>query len=228
MKEFFLEFFKFLSDSVLIICFALVSFLLILNFYHYRDVSYKYPADLTNNAAYNDVISDLKSVDKKMNSVNYKNVDYNLTAKPIFEYYTGCKDALEKSVFYNLSNDMYVSYTDVYNANNDLVNDYNNVCLYTIAYSIANMDDKFDFKNDYTKVFKLVEEKREMVLDYAEYLTNSALENSSYSFSTETFKGTIYNRTASHLNLTIYNYSMVVSILDDIADWYVLEFGGNA
>ena len=64
-------------------------------------------------------------------------------------------------------------------------------------------------------------------MDNSYYLVDSSLGNSSYSFTTNITKVTIYNKLGKEFGLTLNDYYLVASILDDIADWYVLEYGGN-
>ena len=73
----------------------------------------------------------------------------------------------------------------------------------------------------------MTETKRKIVIDNADYLIKSGLGNSSYNFSTDSSRNTIYNKTSNELRLTINNYKMIASILDDVANWYVAEYGGN-
>ena len=228
MREFVIDFFKLLANSVLIICFALMSFLLISNFFHYKDVSYEYNVDLKNNYDYMDYKKILKKVDAKMKSVNYKSVKYNSTATPIYEYYTGCANALEQSSFAKLSDKDSVNSLDIYNINNEILTDYNNKCIFYISYNISNIysDSSPNVSFDQTK--KLTDQKAEMIIDNAEYLTKSGLGNSSYSFVTDITRSSIYNKVQNELNLTINNYKMIALLLDDIANWYVDEFGGNS
>ena len=211
MKEFFKEFFKFLSDSILIICLAFASFLFIINFFHYREVSYQYNTDLTQNKLYADFKENLSSVEEKMQSVDYDNPEFALTAKPIYEYFNGCKDVM-----------------DIYNMNNELLKEYNNVCMFNISNNILNMYNEGRISDSFEEVYNNIETKREIAVMYAEFLTKAGLGNSAYNFSTDTFKSSIYNENASYLDLTIKNYSMIISILEDVADWYVVEFGGRS
>ena len=159
-----------------------------------------------------------------MNSVDLNNTNYNTTAKPIYEYYKGCKEIFDEDSFNKLQDGMKINVVDIYNANNKILNDYNNSCLFSLPYNISMM---YEDSNVFDEVRELTEEKREIIVSNAEYLTKAALGNSSYSFSTNTFRASVYNQTASWYDLTINNYKMMASILDDIADWYVLEFGGN-
>lgn len=224
MKEFMIDFLKVLANSILIIALAFVSFLFIINIYHYNEVSYEYEVNTSNSNKYQDYKKMLTSVDKKMNSVNLDNINYNTTARPIYDYYEGCKAIFDDDSFNKLQEGSKITVVDIYNANNKILNDYNNNCLFAIPYNISMMYENSDTFNE---VRELTEEKREMIISNAEYLTKATLGNSAYSFTTNTFKSSIYNQTASWYDLTVNNYEMMASVLDDIADWYVLEFGGN-
>ncbi|MGM9879126.1 MAG: hypothetical protein ACI31R_03795 [Bacilli bacterium] len=228
MKEFVLDFLKLLANSVLIICFALMSFLLISNLFHYREVSYGYSTDLNNDANYNEYKKILKEVDKKMNSVDYKNNQYNNTAKPIYEYYSGCINALNKGSFAKFGEKESITALDVYNANNEILKDYNNSCIFYIPYSISNIYSKSKPNVSFDKTKELTSQKADIIIDNAEYLTESGLGNSSYSFVTDITRASIYNKVQNELDLTIDNYKMIALLLDDVADWYVDEYGGNS
>lgn len=226
MKEFFADFLELLANCVLVICLAFASFLLITNFYHYIEVNHTENID-SSTTSYDDYTKRLAHVDKKMNSVSYNKAAYSTTAKPIHDYYSGCKKALDEGTFASLKGKTTVSSKDVYDSNNEILNTYNGRCIFYIPYNISVMEKSNNFDHSFKKVFNLTEQKRQIVIDNADYLVKSSLGNSSYNFSTDTARGTIYNKTANEYRLTVNNYKMMVSILDDIADWYVLEFGGN-
>ncbi len=227
MKNFIVDFLTLLANSVLVICLALMSFLLISNFYHYREVSYKYTTDLSANAGYNDYKKTMKRVDKKMKSVDYTNVNYGNTAKPIYEYYSGCVKALNDGTFANLDKKDGITAMDIYNANNEILKEYNNKCIFYIPYNITSMYSKIKPSVSFDGTYKNTSLKGDLIIDNAEYLTKSGMGNSSYGFSTETTRSSIYNKVSNELELTVDNYEMIASLLEDIADWYTSEFGGN-
>ena len=65
MKEFFTDFLTVLANSIMIICFAFMSFLLLANFFHYKEVNYSYTTDLKDNIKYREYNKILKNVDKR-------------------------------------------------------------------------------------------------------------------------------------------------------------------
>ena len=224
MKEFLIDFLKVLANSVLVIALAFTSFLLIINIYHYNEVSYEYEVNTKESDKYQEYKKTLERIDKKMNSVNSSNSNNDTSSRVIYEYYKGCKKLIDEDSFSNLEKGAYINTVDIYNANNKILNDYNNTCLFSIPYSISVMANDF---TSFDEVRELTEEKREIIISNASYLTKATMGNSAYSFSTSNFKGSVYNEVGSWYDLTLNNYKLMASILEDVADWYVLEFGGN-
>lgn len=222
MKEFFSDFLGILSGCILVICLAFCSFLLISNFFHFKDISYKYQVDVKDNMDYKDYVRIINDATLKMKSVSTSS---NSAAKPIYSYYSSCVSKLNNSTFNKLANKDYITSLDVYNANMEILNTYNNSCMFYIPYNINLMYK--NKSNSFKTVNDQIEQKNSIILDNAEYLTKSGLGNSSYSFVTDMTKSTIYNKTKNEFNLTIDNYKMIAYILDDIANWYVDEFGGS-
>ena len=227
MKEFFTDFLTILANSIMVICFAFMSFLLLANFFHYKEVNYSYTTDLKDNIKYQEYNKILKNVNKKMNSVDYKDPSYSTTAKPIHAYYEACVSSLKKGTFTKLADKSGVTALDVYNANNEILKDYNSSCIFTIPYNISNIYGLKTVNKTFVPVKKITDQKADIIIDNAEYLTDSGLGNSSYSFVTDVTRSTIYNKVSNELDLTIDNYRMIAYLLDDVANWYVSEYGGN-
>lgn len=226
MKEFFEEFLKLLAGCVVVICLAFASFLLLSNFYHYKEISHTTLFDFNENATYKEYKTLMAKVDKKMKSVNIDDVKYDSTAKVIYNYYEGCSNSLKKGTFNNLTSKNAISTLDVYKSNDEILKDYNRSCVFGIPYNITIISKSFNLNNS-SELFKTTEEKRHVIIDNAEYLTRAQLGNSSYGFITDTTRGAVYDKTRIELGLTIDNYRLMASILNDVADWYVDEFGGN-
>ena len=87
MKEFLIDFLKVLANSVLVIALAFTSFLLIINIYHYNEVSYEYEVNTKESDKYQEYKKTLERIDKKMNSVNSSNSNNDTSSRVIYEYY---------------------------------------------------------------------------------------------------------------------------------------------
>ena len=226
MNDFFGELFDLLSSCVLVICLALASFLLVINIYHYKEIRYDQVINMNESADYKEFKDTLNSVDKKMKSVNINSTKYDSTAKPIYNYYENCRKSLQKGTFASFENKSVVNSFDIYKANDEILKNYNQSCVFGIPYNITVISKSFKLGNS-SNLFKTTETKRQIVIDNAEYLTKSGLGNSAYSFSTDTTRGGIYNKLSNETKLTVNNYRMMASILNDVANWYVNEFGGS-
>lgn len=227
MKDFIVDFLKLFANCILIICLALASFLLILNVFHSKELSYSYNIDVKSDVSYSNYKKSLNRIAKKMNSVNYNSVQYSTTAKPIYEYYARCIKTLNDGYFDKFDTKTSVNGYDIYIANKEVKNTYANECSFSIANNISHMSESKMFNNKFDDVMKNAMEKRNIVIDNSDYLVNSSLANSSYYFYTDMFRAGVFNQIYSDYNLTVNNYELIASTLDEIADWYVLEFGGN-
>lgn len=226
-KEYFSDFLEMLANCALVICLSFAAFVLISNVYHYKEITYVHNIDV-NDTQYSEYEKMLSNVDKKMKSVNIDNVAYDTTAKPIYSYYESCINSLKDGSFAKLKGKTGITARNVYDANSDILKTYNGTCIFYVPYNISVINKNFKPKKSFKGVYKVTEQKREMIIDNAEYLTKSGLGNSSYSFSTNTSKFTIYNKVYNEFELTVNNYKMIASILDDVANWYVSEYGGNS
>ena len=225
MKKEIVSFLTFLANVIAILCFAFVSFLLLINVYHYRDVSMNSYVDVKNNGDYKEYLDILKNVDRKMEKVNNIAL-YDNESKVIYSNYQNCKNVLDKAYFSTLSNTTYITEMDIYKLNDEFLNDLSNKCLFNVAYNI-NTDNK-KFNNDFSNIYKEIEYKTAIAENSAEYLVKSSFDNSSYSFTTDAFRMTVYDKAANEFNLTVNNYKTLAFVLEQIADFYEAEFGGNA
>lgn len=227
MREFIIDFLKLLSNCILVICFAFSAFLLIINIYHYEDVKFKYDANIEEDARYKDYMKSLAKTDKKMKSVSTTGSKYYQYGRLIGDYYNVCSKKLKDASYNKLTNNDLIGARDIYKFNDEILNDINFSCLVSMPSYIEETSEEVDFEYDPSAMIEITDEKRDLIQDNAKNIIDSGLDNSSYGFSTEIFKGTIYNKNRSDFNLTIKNYTLIASVLEDIADWYALEFGGN-
>ena len=226
MREFFTEFFDLLSNCILIICLAFVSFLFIINIYHFNEIRYNQVMNVNENESYIEYKQILKRVDKKMKSVNINGAKYDSTAKTIYGYYNDCISSLGTGTFAKFEGKSSLNVWDVYKANDEVLKKYNKSCIFGIPYNITVIGSNFKLSgiND---LFKTTEVKRQIIIDNADYLVKSGLGNSSYQFTTDATKSGINNKLANEAKLTINNYRMIALVLEDVSNWYVAEFGGN-
>ena len=211
MKELIKEFVLLLANSILFICFALASFLLIINVFHFKEISRKQSVYLSENTNYNDYKKSLLNTENKMKSVDVSDTKYKNNAKLIFDNYNICIKSLEKSSFSEIENAKKISQYDLYSANNEILNDYSNICVFNMINTIENVGKSYKYNNSFNNVKKSLEEKQKIMLNNAEYLTKSLLNNSSYSYTTTESRNSIYNKTNNEFKLTVNNYNVLAS-----------------
>ena len=225
MRNFFVEFLMLLAKCILVICLVFASFLLLSNFYHYKEITRNVVVDFNSNSDYIEYKNGLDAISKKFASVDYKKNGNR--AKPIYEYYEFCFKSLKEGTVEGFKDSDFVTSFDIYNANREMIDNYSNNCIFGFIHNIEVINEKSKPKKSFDNTKKLLEEKSKIIINNADYLIKSGLGNSSYSFSTDVTNASINNKIDNELSLTINNYNLLVSLLNDVADWYVLEFRGS-
>lgn len=226
MKGMILEFTKLLANCILVLCLGFASFLIIINMYHYKEIRYTYSTENISNFNYIEYESIMKKVDKKMKSVDCKDRDLKQKAESIFKYYDFCKVNLDNSAFNKIADTKTFNTKVIYKSNYEMINKIGKDCLYSYPYNIAKLYGK-NVPTSLQRISDVTREKEDIVADNANYLIKSSFQNSAYHFTTDVFKLTVSDRTRIEYDLTVNNYKLLASSLDDIADWYVSEFGGK-
>lgn len=226
MREVLVEFIKLLANCVLVLCLSFATFMLMINLYHSREIASQYSTDNISNFDYMDYQDIMKKVDKKMKSVDYENSSDRQKAESIYKYYEICKKDLSESTFANIASTKTFNTKIIYESNYEMINKVGKTCLYSFPYNISKLYGKNVPKNLKT-VSDFANEKEDAIADSTNYLIKSCFQNSAYHYTTNVFKLTISDRTKMEYDLTVNNYKLLASSLDDIADWYVSEFGGQ-
>ncbi len=225
MKKVFAEFLVVFAECILVICLAFVSFIFILNIYHYEDISYVYNIKPSDSKTYNDFKTSIDKSSKKLSKVK---ASASGASMAIHSDLKSCFDTIKKGYYYkDLANKETLESKDIYYSNRDIIDNVSNKCLFRISYDIDSFKKSENFNHSFSDISDDIADKREIIVSNSEFLLKLEYSNSSYSFSTQDFKYGIFNRTSSELSLTYNNYKVVASLLDDIVDWYVLEYGGN-
>ena len=229
MKEMLKDFFKLFSNSITFICLILASFLILINLYHYKEITYKYPTIVSENKKYIDFkkyISDAESKISKIDSVkvssdfaNQKNIAKTEINK--------CITALKESSMYKLSEKTEVSYYDVYILSTEIELEINNNCLFYMGYNINNITDSKNYnKVKFSNVYNTLNYKKNIIIENNKYITSKLLKNSTYSYVTDTTRSTIFNELAEDYVFVLSNYVLIAQMLEDTTNWYASEYGG--
>ncbi len=228
MKSVLKEFCELFGYCVLVVCFLFASYLLLINFYHYKELNKTVDRNFASENLYSSVKTTIEEAKENVKSVNASgNSNKESGASLIKTGFDTCITALENSNFYKLSEKNSFSEKDIYDTNKEMYNTINNKCLFYIPYYIEGANKTYNVGSSYEKELKsdilFVKDK---VGSYSDYLYTKSLGNSSYKYSTSISTSTIYNDLEKNINLTIYNYRELANAVLELSSWYVDEFGG--
>ena len=225
MKEILKDFSTLFANGILVICLMVASFLVLINLYHSKEVSYEYYAELSEDDRYTSIKDSIEVMKTNVEAVPSSN---NPAASGVKQVIDRCITALESSSFYKLDEKDYIHFKDIYNANSELASELNNTCLFALSYTTSNdILGNTEYASSYEPVNTLVEEERNIVITQTDYLKNRLLANSTYSYMTDTTRNSIFNETEANLFLLVSSYDRVTSSLEIVTNWYVDTFGGN-
>ncbi len=225
MKEILKDFSTLFANGILVICLMVASFLVLINLYHSKEVSYEYYAELSEDDRYTSIKDSIEVMKTNVEAVPSSN---NPAASGVKQVIDRCITALESSSFYKLDEKDYIHFKDIYNANSELASELNNTCLFALSYTTSNdILGNTEYASSYEPVNTLVEEERNIVITQTDYLKNRLLANSTYSYMTDTTRNSIFNETEANLFLLVSSYDRVTSSLERVTNWYVDTFGGN-
>lgn len=225
MKEILKDFSTLFANGILVICLMVASFLVLINLYHSKEVSYEYYAELSEDDRYTSIKDSIEVMKTNVEAVPSSN---NPAASGVKQVIDRCITALESSSFYKLAEKDYIHFKDIYNANSELASELNNTCLFALSYTTSNdILGNTEYASSYEPVNTLVEEERNIVITQTDYLKNRLLANSTYSYMTDTTRNSIFNETEANLFLLVSSYDRVTSSLERVTNWYVDTFGGN-
>lgn len=225
MKEILKDFSTLFANGILVICLMVASFLVLINLYHSKEVSYEYYAELSEDDRYTSIKDSIEVMRTNVEAVPSSN---NPAASGVKQVIDRCITALESSSFYKLDEKDYIHFKDIYNANSELASELNNTCLFALSYTTSNdILGNTEYASSYEPVNTLVEEERNIVITQTDYLKNRLLANSTYSYMTDTTRNSIFNETEANLFLLVSSYDRVTSSLERVTNWYVDTFGGN-
>ena len=221
MKSLFNDFLKLFANCILVICLIMASFLLVINIYHYKELSYVYYKNMNESQVYSNYINKKNDIKNKIDILNDSEIGSKLK-----QIYTECYNSIENSSFNKFVNKSNFILKDAYDANAELKDDLSNKCFFNISYSIKNMKENEKISEDLTMIDNYITTHRDIVMSNNSFLFNHLLSNSIYTFVTDVTRNSIYNNTAETINQTIQNYYLFVDTVDYSLNWYINNLGG--
>lgn len=222
MKEIIGDFIKLFTNCMLVLCLMLSSFLLIINMYHSKEVSYVYYNNLNDSASYNNAMKTKEQIAKNINNISTKDV-VGVNVKSVLQQ---CYNDIDSSTFAKFKTKQSFVLKDSYDAAIELRTTLNTDCLFNVTYIMNGMKETGLLKKDITDITNYVSKQKDYILTNNNYLVNKMLANSTYSFVTDVTRSSVYNNTAEILNETLANYSVLIDTMEKLSSWCANEIGG--
>lgn len=230
MKNYFKEIFELFANCLMILTLALSAHLLLSNVYHYIEVNKSYNYNLNESKTYISFKENVKEIENNINKVdvdNIKDINRRMTALTYKSKTEQCLNEIKTSDFYNLEKNSFKP-ADIYDYNKTFSSKINSYCTLLLEAEVTDAINKYNIKvNDYDAVKNNLIRARDDLSTDALRLENRLLFNSSYFWTTDTVRNTIYNYTSDVFFTNLSNYSRLTSVIEESSIWYVNEFGGN-
>ena len=230
MKDYFKEIFELFANCLMILTLALSAHLLLSNVYHYIEVNKSYNYNLNESKTYISFKENVKEIENNINKVdvdNIKDINRRMTALTYKSKTQQCLNEIKTSDFYNLEKNSFKP-ADIYDYNKTFSSKINSYCTLLLEAEVTDAINKYNIKvNGYDAVKNNLIRARDDLSTDALRLENRLLFNSSYFWTTDTVRNTIYNYTSDVFFTNLSNYSRLTSVIEESSVWYVNEFGGN-
>ena len=230
MKDYFKEIFELFANCLMILTLALSAHLLLSNVYHYIEVNKSYNYNLNESKTYISFKENVKEIENNINKVdvdNIKDINRRMTALTYKSKTEQCLNEIKTSDFYNLEKNSFKP-ADIYDYNKTFSSKVNSYCTLLLEAEVTDAINKYNIKvNGYDAVKNNLIRARDDLSTDALRLENRLLFNSSYFWTTDTVRNTIYNYTSDVFFTNLSNYSRLTNVIEESSVWYVNEFGGN-
>lgn len=230
MKDYFKEIFELFANCLMILTLALSAHLLLSNVYHYIELNKSYNYNLNESKTYISFKENVKEIENNINKVdvdNIKDINRRMTALTYKSKTEQCLNEIKTSDFYNLEKNSFKP-ADIYDYNKTFSSKINSYCTLLLEAEVTDAINKYNIKvNGYDAVKNNLIRARDDLSTDSLRLENRLLFNSSYFWTTDTVRNTIYNYTSDVFFTNLSNYSRLTSVIEESSIWYVNEFGGN-
>ena len=224
MKDYFKEIFELFANCLMILTLALSAHLLLSNVYHYIEVNKSYNYNLNESKTYISFKENVKEIENNINKVdvdNIKDINRRMTALTYKSKTEQCLNEIKTSDFYNLEKNSFKP-ADIYDYNKTFSSKINSYCTLLLEAEVTDAINKYNIKvNGYDAVKNNLIRARDDLSTDALRLENRLLFNSSYFWTTDTVRNTIYNYTSDVFFTNLSNYSRLTSVIEESSIWYV-------
>ncbi len=221
MKKFLMDYINVIAYTITGLVFVVACFLLLLNFYHMKEVNNKYILTSDDVEVRNHLYSDIEQIKHNINE--YSIDDYNGIYKKDDLYkvksaVNACVSDFSNTEFLTWLDKEEVGPLDIYELNRMFKNNILDDCLIRQIYVLYDTD--LVALKGFDEMKPFVKDNITQLLTANDYLEANMKNNSSYSFSSSNTKKQLFDSTRDGYYQVIKNYRNSMQLIIDISVWY--------
>ena len=214
MKNIVIEYFNILAYIITGIVFSIASFLIIINIYHYKNVNEVYKTQDSNYEIKDNLPSSTNPI-----FIAYSKIQTKLNI---------CYEKIDIEQFDKLLTKTDISISDVYNMQQFYKLNIANECLIKQLYTLVDDEDNsINNLASFNLVKPFIKNNIDQLKESSDYIEKVIKSNSSYKFTNDFTKSSIYDEVKDSYYKIINDYNNSIDFIYDISIWYKNEVGEN-
>lgn len=217
MKKFLLDYINLIGYVVTILVFSIAVFVLLVNFYHYKDVNTVYTKPSDSKSAYESNKSKIEEIKDNVSVYNpndFKSNPNNLVYMNVKSRLDQCVDKYTVSDVNKIFDKKVITVKDDYDLLTAYQNDIINGCIIMNIYS---MDIP---KESFQSVKPFITSNSKLLMNDTDYVKRTLQNNSSYSFGTKFDKTNVFDLTRDSYTRIESSYNFSVDFVLEVSRWF--------
>lgn len=222
MKKILIEYTNIIAYTITGIIFGISFFLILLNLYHYEEISSIYIKSDTDYAVNSKLKEKIAKIKENINSFDINNYKGNNDPQSILNIQTRlniCTDKIDSKEFNNILDKKEININDVYEMQQFYQINISNECLIKQIYELT-LDNNDINLTSLKELSPFIENNINELKSSTDYVRKVIKNNSSYHFNSYTSKVDIYNELEDSYYNILNNYTSSIDFIYDISEWF--------
>ncbi len=224
MKKFIVDYIHIIAMTLTGLLFGLSFFLLFLNFYHVKEVSYSYTPSESSSITYEKMLSRINTIQNNASVYNQSNYQGSEDAYEMLGIQSKLNNCVKKYQEENLkklfSKKSYLA-KDVFELLNYYQNNILNGCVVLQMYNLVDTDQSTYKSDQLKKVAPFLKLEIDSLLNNGlSYVRSNLKNNDIYYFSNDDSKNTVFELTRDSYQEVLSNYTKTLDFLETFSTWY--------
>ncbi len=222
MKKVFVEYFNLIGFSITGIVFGFTFFLVLINFYHYKDVSSVYIKQDSDFKVNREIENKLNKINENISSFDmnkYAGTENIYSLASIKSRLNTCVSKINNEELSTLLNEKEVGIKDIYDMQQFYQINIANECLVKQLYEITSPESKIKISNSSATTL-FMQDDIESLIKSTDYLQKVIKSNSNYTFSSNASKIDLYDSTKDSYYEIINKYNASIDYIYDVSLWF--------